>query len=860
MALLARLKSIFTISQTRLDEELRNHVELLAADFERRGLAPEAARQRRLPLADSLAQDVRYAFRQLRANPGFAAAAVLTLALGIGANTAIYQVLDAVVYRSLPVRDPQRLVQLQLLRDGKPQRFSYPLFREMAARQSVMDGMFAVSSFPLQEAVLRGSGPLKTVSGVLVSGDYFRVMGVAARAGRVFTSEDDRLAAPVAVISDKFWNEEFGRSPGAIGKTLQINKAVVAIAGVAPPGFFGETLGKYPDVWLPMALQPQVMASDWLDAPYSSWLSVVARLRPDVAARQAQPALDALYQQLGDPHAGAPGRYRVQLEPANRGIDELQERFAHPLWILMGIAGLVLLISCCNLANLMLGRATARAHEMGVRLALGAGRARLVRQLLTESFLLSALGCVLAAGLAWRLSRLLLLLASSGERWQLSLDFGWHAALFTALVGALATIVFGLAPALTATRVDVHSALQAAGRGQAGGRPRQAAGRILIMAQISISLLLLSGAALLVRSLWNLRHQDFGFQSERVLTVNLPIEFNKAMMERSRRVRQPLYDRLNLLPGVRVAALAAFGPMSPMQHTGGVSLPQRPAQEGDYTRRVHITPGYFESMGIRMLAGRGITGEDREDAPKVAVLSQTAARTLFGGENAVGRIVSLALRFDAQHTFQVVGVAHDVRFTPRDPYGFMVYFPIAQQPAPVTEAILKTAGDPAAMVSRVRAAIREVDPDLPIGEIRPLADIVDLQLAHEKMMAALSSCFGLVALALTCIGVYGVIAYAVKRRTQEIGIRLALGADSRQVAVMLMRDLALPVGASLLLGGAAAAVAGPALRSQLFGIAPHDDSMLAGSAVLVALVSAIAAWLPARRAAKLDPMEALREE
>jgi predicted permease len=873
----ARLRSIFTNSAERLDEELQNHLEMLAADYQRRGLTPEAARQgarrdlggltqirethreqRRLPLFDSVAQDVRYAFRQLRASPLFSTAAILTLALGIGANTAIYRVLDAVVFRELPVRSPRQLVMVELLRDGKPQpHLSYPFFRELAARQQALDGIFTVSSFPLHDAVLRGQGPIKMVSGVLASGDYFRVLGVGARMGRVFTIEDERESSPVAVISDRFWQDGFARSPQALGKTLIINRTAVTIIGVAPPGFFGETLGKYPDLWLPMSLQPQVMATDWLDAPYASWLTVMGRLRPGMSVRQSEPALDSLYRQLQGLTVRTFGHYQVHLEPVSHGIDELNG-LARPLWLLMGIVGFVLLIACCNLANLLLGRATARAHEIGVRLALGAGRARLVRQLFTESFLLAVLGSALAMAVAWRASQALLVLAGTGQ--QVALDFGWRATLFTTAVAVAATILFGLAPALTATRVDVHAALQGSRRGQSGSGSRHLVGRALVMAQISISLLLLSGAGLLLRSLWNLRHQDYGFQREHVLTVNLPLEFNKTMMARNQRIRQPLYDKLNQLPGVRVAAMSAFGPMSPIQHTGNVSLPDRPSQESDYARFVSVTPGYFESMGIPIVAGRGITPGDREGSDKAVVLSQTAARILFGRANAIDRIVTLGKNFDAGKTVRVVGVAHDVKFTPRDPYGFMVYEPFAQSPAPATEAIVRATGDPARLTNAVRSAIRAVDSDVAIGKISTLDELVDEGLAHDRTIALLTACFGVVALTLTCIGVYGVIAYAVKRRTQEIGIRLALGAGTRDVAGMLAKDMAMPVLASLAIGAAAAVAAAPALRSQLFGIAPHDYSTLAGAEIFLALVAGLAAWLPARRAAALDPMEALREE
>lgn len=868
--------------ETDLDDEIAAHLALLAAEFERRGMRPHEARlaarrefggvsqikeayrgQRRLPFLDTLAQDLAYALRQLRRNPGFAAAAVVTLVLGIGANAAIYQVLDAVAFRSLPVREPRRLVQVQLLDNGKPQHFSYPLFRDMAARQQVLEGMFATSELPLREAVLRGRGPLRRVSGSLVTGGFFRVLGVRARLGRVLTEDDDRLAAPpVAVISHAFWDREFGRGADAIGKTLQINKAAATIVGVAPPGFFGETVGSAPDAWLPMSLQPQVMPMDWLDAPYSSWLVVLARLRPDVPPRQAQAALDALYRQLAHLNVRVDGhQYRLQLEPASRGIAELQARFEDPLWVLMGITGLVLLIACSNLANLLLGRATARTHEIGVRLALGAGRARLVRQLLTESFVLSGLGASAALALSWRGSRALVALASAGQKWQLPLDPDVRILGFTAAVAIVATCLFGLAPALAGTRVDVHSALQGNRRSQTSGRPRQVLGKVLVVAQISISLLLLSAAALLVGSLWNLRHQDFGFRSEGLLMVDLPLEFTPNMRARNAALRQPLYDRMNALPGVRSAAIGGFGPMGGWQHTGPVSAPERPARDGDSTRVVHVSPRYFETMGIRMVAGRGITEEDRAGAPKVVVLSETAARALFGGANPVGRLVTQGRQFDAKSTLQVVGVAHDVRFgSPRDPYGVLLYVPMAQIQAPVTEVLVRASGDPALLVGTVRAALHDPATDLPIGDIRLLSETIDSKLANERMLALVSACFGALALALTCVGVYGVISYAVERRTQEIGIRLALGASRGAVSGMLMRDVALLVAASAVLGGAGAVAMTRAIRTMLFGFGPNDYSMLLAVALLLTVVAAAAGYLPARRAARLDPMDALRQE
>ena len=870
-------------SEAELNEEIGGHLDLLARDYEQRGMTGQDARlaarrafggvtqikehyreQRRLPFLDTFAQDLAYALRQLRKNPGFASAAVLTLALGIGANAAIYQVLDAVLLRPLPVPDPQRLVLVQLRENNKPMSFAYPLFREMAARQQAVEAMFASSDFPLHDPVLRGRAPLHAVRGLLASGDYFRALEVSASLGRVFTAADERTAAPVAVISHAFWVREFARSASVIGQVLEINKAVVTVIGVMPPGFFGERVGGAPDIWLPMTLEPQVMAMDWLNAPTANWLTVMARLRPGTQPAQAQKALDALYHQLLEftmQRAGVRER-RLDLEPAAGGINNLQAQFKSPLLLLMAVVGLVLLIACCNLANLLLGRATARAHEMGVRLALGAARTRLVRQLLTESLVLALLGASLALLLAWRGAYALVALASPGGDWQLPLAIGWRALGFTAAVTMLATCLFGLAPALAATRVDVHAALQASWRGHTAGRSKHLLARSLVVAQISIALLLLSGAALLVRSLWNLRHQDFGFRGDGVLMVDLPVEFSKNLMTRHNALRQPLYNRMNALPGVRSAALSGFGLMGGMQHTGYLSSPDRPFQDGDFVRLVHVSPRYFETMGIRITAGRTLMADDRAEAPKVAVLSETAADRLFGGaDRAVGRFISLEKRFDSRTALTVAGVARNVRFAdPRDPFGMLVYLPLAQQPAPATAVMLRTQGDPLRFVAPVRAVLHELDPNLLVGKVTSLTDAIDSMLARERTLALLSTCFGLLALLLTSVGVYGVISYAVVRRTQEIGIRLALGAERRAVAVLLMRDVGMLVGASSLLGGTGAVLMARTMRSMLFGFGPAEYSLLLMAVLLLALVAGGAGYLPARRASRLDPMEALRQE
>lgn len=778
---------------------------------------------------------------------------VLTLALGIGANAAIFEVLDAVVLRSLPVRNPEQFVRIQLLEKDKPVNLSYPLYRELAARQKVAEGLLAVSDYPLHAAVLRGRGPARTVNTVLVTGGYFDLLGIGARLGRVFADADDRAAAPpVAVISYSFWEREFGRSPEVLGQTLQINKAVVTIVGAAPREFLGETQGNAPDVWLPMSVAPLAMATDWLNAPKASWLSAMARLKPGVSIAQAQAALAALCSRLA-PDAG----YRLELAPGNRGIAQLQTRFESPLLVLMALVGTVLLIACCNLANLLLGRATARAHEIGVRLAIGAGRGRIIRQLLTESLLLAALGAAAALVVAGWGASALVTLASEDQGWRLALSYGWRVPAFIAAVAVGATCLFGIAPALAATHVDLNAALRAHTGGLTGGR---LTGKLLVVAQVSMALMLVSGAALLTRSLWNLRHQDFGFHGEHVLMAQLPWEFSPRMMARYAALTQPLYDRVNALPGVRSAAFSGFGPMGGDQHTGGVSSSERPAERSDNTRIVHVSPRYFETMGIPIPAGRGIGMEDRATAPKVAVLSETAARVIFGGANPIGRLVTQGNQFDAQNAVEVVGVARDVRFaSPAEPFGFLIYVPLTQAPAPITSVILRTAGDPQLAAGNLRAALHAIDPDMALGTIRALSATIDVQLAHERLMASLATCFGLLAMVLTCVGVYGVISYAVERRTREIGIRLALGGTRAQVTGTLMREVGLLVGASVSLGGAGAVVMTRSMRTMLFGFGTNDYGLLLSVGLVLAAVATVAGLVPARRAARLDPMAALRE-
>ncbi len=857
-----------------MDDEISTHIALAAADLERRGMTPadahrEAVRQfggvaqtkescrdeNGLPRFENAVKDIRYGFRQLWTNRGFAAAAILTLALGIGANTAIFRVLEAVVLRSLPVRAPEELVLLRPIVNGHPNgpSISLPLFREMAARQEVVQGMFAFAGFPVNEPA--------GLSGRLVTGGYFRVLGVNARLGRALADEDDHPSSPpVAVISDAYWKRGYGAREDVLGTILQINHVAMTVVGVAPPGFFGERLGSAPDVWLPMSLSKRIFLD--LEQPSIAVTTAMARLRPDVPRSQAEAALNLICRQRDDLQMRVAGQtdFRVELAAGGRGVLELQEKFARPLLVLAAIAGLVMLLACANLANLLLARSTARVHEMGVRLALGAGRSRLIQQLLTESLLLAILGAACGLLLASWGSRELVTMASAGQHWQVSLDSGWRIVGFTALVSVAAALLFGLAPAMAATRLDVHTALQGNARTHSGSRTQRTGTRGFVVAQVAISLLLVSGASLLVRSFWNLLRQDFGYRQEGVLLLRTRLDLD-TMQALQKLPMQPVYERFNAIPGVRSAALSGLGPFSPVARSTKFSTPERSALPSDNVHLASVSPRYFETMGIPILRGRPIDASDRAGTAHVVVLSETAARTLFGKADPIGRYISQGEHFDASQTLQVVGVAHDIRYSgPRDPFGMVFYLPLWQLPMPLTSVVMRTWGDPAPMAPTVRQAFVEALPRVQIAAIEPLGELLGSQMGQERMMALLSGAFGALALLMAAVGLYGVIAYSVQQRTHEIGIRVALGATRGHVSGLLMRDVAVMLAAGLVLGGAGALAIGKSLDALLFGVTAHDPAMLATSAGILSLVAVFAAHRPARRAGRLDPMQALRQE
>jgi predicted permease len=872
---LSRIRAHFSAKRydARLAEEISTHIDALAADHERRGLAPAAARhaarrdfgnvtattedhraRRSLPFLETLAQDLRYAFRQMRAKPGFTAAAVFTLALGIGANSAIFRVLDAVVLSSLPVKNPEQLVLVIARQNGKPGPVSYPLFREMAARQHELAGMFATS-----DVDPNGASDESAPRARLVTGRYFELLGAGMQMGRAIVESDDRPGAPpVAVIGYGYWQRAFGGKAEALGRAIRINGAAATIVGVAERGFFGERVGSAPDVWLPMNAEPLVWPdhTNWLAMRSRAPLKPMGRVRPGVSRARAEAALTALYSQLHELSVFGLGAtvYTVKLAPGSQGFGELQKQFSGPLAALMGIAGIVLLLACCNLANLLLAHASARTHEMGVRLALGAGRTRLLRQLLTESVALAVIGGAAGFALAIQGSRSLVEFASAGQGWRLALDPDWRILGFTAAVSILAAAIFGLAPAFTSARLDANAALQA-NRRNGGLRSATGAARAFIVAQVAASLVLVAGAALMVRSFRNLETQDFGYRQDGLLLIEFRVDRNLFGFRDPARLQQ-LLERLSAIPGVIGAALTGPAPFAQLQSPAKISLPGE-AAPGVEALQSKVSPRYFETMKIPLLAGRAFSEADRNQTAPVAVLGETAARQLFGSANPVGRSISLG----SNQSRTVVGVAHDVRYLgPREPFGPVVYEPMTQGGVLLLTAVLRTADDPAVFASAARQAVREAAPGLKVETVAPVRELLDGMMQQERMVAVLSSAFGLLALILASVGLYGVIAYAVERRTQEIGVRLALGATRVQVTGLLLRDIAQLLALGLIFGLAGTLALGNWVRSLLFGITPHDPAMLAAAAAVLTAVAFAAGYLPARRASHLHPMDALRQE
>ena len=831
-------------------------------------------------------KDVRYAVRMLARQPAFTLVAVLTLALGIGANTAIFTLFDAVLLQSLPVREPNRLVLFDdsmssgtstgSVPVGRWTLFSHESYQFLRDQRLPFESLAALRSGETAVAVrLPGlSGQqAERAQAHLVSGSYFAVMGVDAAMGRTFAPEDDRPnAAPVAVISYQFWSDRLHSDPAIVGKTAIVNGTSVTIAGVAPREFFGERVQRPPDFWIPLVFQPQIeLRPSYLEKTNAYWLNLIARLPSGGTRAQAQVAATHALQQFLTGTEGSkltPDRAReikesrIELVDGAAGVSFLRFRYSEPLHILLAVVALVLLLACANVGNLLLSRAAVRRAEMSVRRALGATRGRLVRQMLIESGLLAASGAVCGVLLArWAASLLAAAIVSNGSPVHAGLDLRVLA--FTLAVTALSAVVFGLMPAVSAAGEDMVTALKAGGRGSArnGGNRLTAA---LVVAQIAISLVLLVGANLFTRSLLNLEHQPFGFDDDHVLLARISPRLAGYTQDNVAMLHRRLYDRISTLPGIRSATIARYSPLGGSRsiNSGVVEGYQpKPGASVEFETQI-VGPSYPETLGMPLLRGRAIGLQDGAGAQNVAMVNDAFVRQFMPDENPIGR--HFGFGDSGAGDIEIVGVLKDARFQDDreavKPVVFTALLQNASQFALETEIELRTNGEPTGAAAELRRAVAEIDPNLPMNDPKTLHSQVSANFDSQRLGARLVSTFGLLALVLACVGLYGVITQGVERRTNEIGIRMALGAQRREVMWMILRDVLVLLAIGVAVGVPMALGAVRFIASQLYGVSAAAPSSVALAAAVLGVVAVVTGMLPARRASRVDPIVALRAE
>ena len=906
-----------------LSEEIRAHLEEKIDELVAGGMSREAAaaaarcefgnvtlieeRGRdvwRWPSIDDFVRDIRFGLRMFRKNPGFTAIAVLTLALGIGANTAIFSVLDAVLLRSLPVADPGQLVLLtdpdshgHSLGDESGDRtlLSYAEFEYLRDHTNVFSGIFAADSVLPQVPWGIGNSAsatreTETARVRLVSGDYFSTLKVRTAAGRTFTSEADRArgAAPMAVLSYSFWKQRLGLDPSVVGMTIRIRQTPFTVIGVAAPGFFGETVGDAPDIWIPLTMQDAVypgrdllsLVPGMLDQYL--WLQVMARLGPEVNAGQAAAQVNIVFKRLRESQVGpaltAEQRRsffneQIKIQPGARGPSTLHEDFGDPIKLLMCLVGLILLIACANIANLLLARGTVRQREFAVRLAVGGGRFRLITQLLTESLLLALLGAALGVLLAQWADRLLLRMASgvsTGSAWSRSFELNLQPDLrilgFTTAVAVLAALIFGLVPALRATRMDVSPVLKSTTSKAAGASSphRLSAGKLLVVAQLTVSLILLVAAGLFVHSLERLGSVSLGYNRENLVLFRIDAALAGYNGPSSRVLFQNLLDKFSAIPGVHAATLSTDGLFQNSESGDPVDVEGYTPRQGEemHSRFDHIGPGYFSTVGIPLLLGREIGPHDGGNGPRAAVINQAFAQTYFPNSNPIGRKVRDRYPGNPGDA-EVVGVAanakaNSLRERPR-PRLYVPFFNPIWEHTDVSFQV-RTSSDPALIAAALRNAVQETDPALEPGRFQTMSELVDDSLNTERFIARLSGAFGLLAMLLASIGLYGVMAYTVAARTREIGVRMALGAPGTAILQAILRETVGLLAAGIALGVPLAVAGTRFIRSMLFGMELLDPVALALAIIVLAAIALLAGLLPARRASRIDPVVALRCE
>jgi len=888
--------------------QLEMHVEMLTEDNIRAGIDPVEARRMaqlvlggiepikeecrerwELPWVTAFFKDVFYAVRVLGRNRIFTATAILTLALGIGANTAIFSLLNAVMLRTLPVRDPQQLVlfgkglatgSTGFLPNESTTLFSYPFYRQLRRDNRVFSDVIATNSTLFgTHGRVAGRKDFEKVNVELVSGNYFHALGVNPIHGRVLADADDDKpgAHPVAVASWSWWQQRLGANPGAIHRTVTMGSTAYTIVGVAPPGFFGLTVGQSPDLWVPLAMEKEI-SPGWngIEKNLFQSLHLFARVKPGVSLQQAQADTNFHFYQIMRAFAGNEHsqlaldglkRARIDLTPAATGRSEIRKQFSSPLKILMAVVALVLLIACANVANLLLGRAAVRQREIAVRLSLGAARARLVGQLLAESGLLALAGGAVGATLGWGGSRLLLALVSTGsETVPLRVPLDLRVFAFTLGITVLTVFVFGVLPALQTTAAQPIGALRG-GRGTVGLPARNRLSRGLVIGQVAMSITLLAGAGLFLRTLSNLINIDTGFDKHNVLYTGVDFPAAGYLPDpRTESVMERVEERLNSMPSIHGASFAFFV-FNGGGWTTSIKVPGRPESPADPDADLNIVgPRYLDAMKMSIVAGRGLNVRDNMASRKIAVVNETMVRTYFGGVSPIGRTFSIDDDEDRGTEFgdiEVVGIVRDAKYEALDEKPMpAAFFPHAQHASfrSIGSLVARYTGDPAVAQAELRSAIREVDPNLPLGEVTTLERAIGDSVVNKRLAAQLCTFFAALAALLACIGIYGVMSWAVARRTNEFGIRMALGAGRGFVLWTVLREtlrLAI-IGAAI--GLALALASSRVTSSLLFGIQAYDPFVLTLAILAMIAVAALAGYLPARRATRIDPMAALRYE
>ncbi|HKV62549.1 MAG TPA: ABC transporter permease [Candidatus Acidoferrum sp.] len=828
----------------------------------------------------TLLRDLRYGLRLLRLSPGFTIVAVLTLALGIGANAAIFQLIDSIRLRSIPVKDPQQLATIRI-RDrhwgsgnfsSEYAQLTFPMWQQI---QKLQQGFSGIAAWSTQGFNLATGGEVRNAKGIRVTGDFFQVLGVRPAIGRLLGPEDDQPGCALGAVdlSYSFWQRNYGGDPSVIGKNISLDDNSFQIAGVTQAGFHGISVGDNFDVAVPVCVEPILNPrNNRLTMRHGWWLASVGRLKPgwtiEKANAQIAAATPAILQETIPPFYDAEGvkkylAYKLGVFSADTGFSQVRDDSQTSLWLLLGISGLVLLIACANLANLMLARASARERQITIRRALGASRWRMIRELLAESFLLAVAGCAAGLFVAYAASHLLVAMISTAQN-DVFLDLGmdWRILAFTAALAVLTTISFGLAPAIRATRAEPATLLQSGSRGSSGGKERFSLRRILVVSQVALSVVLLMGALLFVRSLRNLTTLNLGFQQNGILITSLDFEHLHLAQDQYTQYKEDLVKRVQAIPGVGSAAHAMLVPFGGNTWNDNI-LNEGSDQDAGVAWLNYIGPGYFKTVGTPMIAGRDFDENDTATSVRVAIVNQAFVRKLLKGASPLGK------RFrihqppgEPRPLYEVVGVVGDNKFQDmHEEYLPFMYFPATQQdkPGPDDKILVRSTLPLTSLISSLKQAMADANPAIDV-EFSVFKTGIHQSLVGDEMMATLSGFFGFLAALLAAIGLYGVISYMVVQRTKEIGIRMAIGADRGNVLTLILREAGVLTLIGLVIGAGLALASAQTAKSLLYGLKPRDPLALIIAIVLLSAVAALASFWPAHRASKLDPLIALRYE